>query len=161
MKTLLLVEDDANDRFLFSIAMTRQLSFSLQTVTDGQQAIQYLEGRGEFADRAKYPLPDIIVLNLKMPNVNGFEFLSWRSAFPSASSIPVVVLEGGGNKDDHQQAQKMGAILTYAKPCQLERLCEIVEEICTLTDKGFQQSNGLGIIIPKTETPQSRPRPLK
>jgi len=145
-KILLFVEDNADDSFLFSIAISAQGSFSFKTVPDGQQAINYLEGVGVFADRLKYPLPDIIVLDLKMPNLDGFGFLAWRRS-SQFLSVPVVVLEGSGNVDDQRRAQEMGALLTYTKPWGLERLHKIVEEIC-----------GLVVLIPQQETPQAERR---
>jgi CheY-like chemotaxis protein len=152
--TLLLVEDNADDSFLFSIALSAQGSSSLQTVPDGSQAIHYLQGRGLFPDRRKFPLPDIIVLDLKMPNIDGFEFLRWRTTSRFVS-IPVVVLEGSGRDADRQRAQAMGAIRTFSKPCGLERLCEIVHEICALSQRKLQQSSALGVMVPPTENPQS------
>lgn len=142
-KTILLVEDDANDVFLFSVAVRHAaLALYLQTVADGQQAIDYLQGKGKFSNRNQFPIPDAIVVDLKLPHVNGFEFLAWWSS-SEFISIPVVVLEGSGKQEDQQRAQEMGAILTFTKPCELEQLCEIVEAICTLLDKQFQQSHGL------------------
>ena len=68
MKTLLLVDDDRNDRFLVEMGCARaQVSFLLKTLESGAEAIRYLSGEGEFADRVEHPLPDLIFLDLKMP----------------------------------------------------------------------------------------------
>src|SRR5581483_9368621 len=72
MKTILQVEDDENDVFLLQHAMKRAgVSNPVQVATDGQQAIDYLQGAGKFADRMKYPFPCLVLLDLKLPYVMG------------------------------------------------------------------------------------------
>jgi CheY-like chemotaxis protein len=130
-RKILMVEDDENNRMFFSIAVKRLGSAHVQTVPDGGRAIEYLDGKGGYADRSKFPLPDVIVLDLRMPNVNGFQILTWQSGSPF-SSIPVIVLEGAGSTEEHKRARTMGAILTFTKPCELKRLFAIVKKIVNL-----------------------------
>jgi CheY-like chemotaxis protein len=126
---ILLVEDDENDILFFSLAVKRtRVPISLRTVIHGQQAIDYLQGKQEYSDRNRFPVPDLIVLDLKLPYVNGFDFLAWRSASPFAS-VPVIILEGSGGKKDLEKALEMGATLTLTKPAGLEPLKYIVREI--------------------------------
>lgn len=74
LKTVLLVEDDSNDVLLLQRAFRRAgLMHSLQVVTDGDQAVAYLSGEGQFADRTKHPLPSLILLDLKLPRRSGLE----------------------------------------------------------------------------------------
>ena len=127
-RNILMVEDDENDRTFFSIAIRKTGAASIQTVEDGQEAIDYLEAKGVYSNRSKYPLPDIIVLDLRMPRVNGFEFLAWRST-TQFSSLPVIVLEGSGDRQKQQSARDMGAVLAFSKPCGLEKLFELAKEI--------------------------------
>ncbi|HYQ94837.1 MAG TPA: response regulator, partial [Burkholderiales bacterium] len=92
MKTLLFVDDDPNDRTLVEMgcAMAR-VSFLLKTVASGVEAIRYLNGEGEFADRAEHPLPDLIFLDLKMPEMDGFQVLRWIRSHPATRMTPLAV----------------------------------------------------------------------
>ena len=148
-RTVLLVEDNPDDRFFFSAAVRQShLPLYLQAVGDGLQAVDYLEGNGKFGNGEKYPVPDIIVLDLNLPNMDGFEFLTWRST-SRFLSIPVVALAGDGNENQRQRAQQMGAILSFDKPCALERLCDIVGAICAVCDTACSARNPV----------DARPRP--
>jgi len=92
---LLLVDDNPIDLVFFGRAANRTLlDIRLQTLTAGQQAIDYLEAKGEYNERCRFPWPDLIVLDLKMPEVNGFDFLAWRKASALFSSIPVIIFSG-------------------------------------------------------------------
>jgi CheY-like chemotaxis protein len=129
---LLLVEDEETDRVLFSAALRRiQAPVFLRTVPDGWGAILYLEAKELYSDRTKYPLPDLIVLDLRMPIVNGFEFLRWRqtSAF---ARVPVIVLEASGMTEDHQRALGLGAEMVFRKPPSLGELSHIAGNIYDL-----------------------------
>src|SRR5690348_6931338 len=76
--TVLHIDDDPNDIELFQAAARRaQVRFSIQNVTDGEQAMAYLKGRGLFANRQLYPLPALVLLDLKMPRATGFDVLKW------------------------------------------------------------------------------------
>jgi CheY-like chemotaxis protein len=124
---ILFVDDDANDRELFRLAVRRAaLHVSVHTAVDGSEAIAYLEGVGLYADRRCYPVPDLVIVDLKMPLVNGFEFLAWRRASPQFASLPVVVLSGSGRSKDFEQAWSMGATHYLTKPNSLEDLAKIL-----------------------------------
>ena len=80
---ILLVDDDYNDCALFGIAVQKTgLNIRLETVRDGEEAVDYLEGRGVYADRAMHPLPALVVLDLNMRLSGAFEFLDWRPRSP-------------------------------------------------------------------------------
>src|SRR5438876_10659145 len=92
MKTLLCIDDDPNDRLLVEIGCGRaQVSFLLKSVQSGVEAIRYLSGGGEFADRVEHPLPDLIFLDLKMPEMDGFQVLRWIRSHPATRVTPVAV----------------------------------------------------------------------
>jgi len=95
MKTLLYVDDSSDDRFLVERACrSAGVSFQLKTVGGGFDAVRYLSGEGEFHNRAEYPLPDLILLDLKMPEVDGFEVLHWIRGDPTTHAIPVALYTG-------------------------------------------------------------------
>src|SRR5437868_2103044 len=78
MKTILQVEDDPNDVVFLKYALTKAgVANPLQVATDGQEAIDYLQGTGRFADREQFPLPCLILLDLKLPHVMGLDVLKW------------------------------------------------------------------------------------
>jgi CheY-like chemotaxis protein len=90
---VLIAEDIENDLVMLRRAF-RQASIMapIQYVTDGEQAIAYLKGEGKFARRDEFPLPDLLLLDLKMPRKSGFDVLEWLRTQPSLRHLRVVVL---------------------------------------------------------------------
>jgi len=130
---VLLIDDDHGDSALFGIAVDKSdLDIWLQTVTDGGVAIDYLEGRGVYADRSLHPLPDVVVLDLDMRLSGGLEFLEWRRASAAFSSLPVVLFSGFAYKGAIATALAMGASTFIAKPLQFEAWIGVVREIWEL-----------------------------
>ncbi len=128
--TVLHIEDDPNDSALLRAAARKAGGwYSLQTVEDGEQACAYLSGRGLYAARDKYPLPSLILLDLKMPRSTGFEVLRWIRANPESSHIPVVVLSGSELEDDIKDAYAAGANSYLMKPLGFNELVELVKNI--------------------------------
>jgi CheY-like chemotaxis protein len=126
---ILYVDDDHNDLALFGIAIDKlDLDIWLFTVLDGRQAIEYLTGSGDYADRTLHPLPDVILLDLRMSFTSGFEFLEWRRS-STFNSIPVVAFASFVSPADRQRALKLGADLCLTKPVGFEDLKECVRQI--------------------------------
>ena len=100
---------------------------NLQQVNDGSEAIEYLEGRGRFANRRKYPMPDILVLDLKMQLLSGFEVLLWLRQHPECAKIPTVVLSGSGQEKDVEQAYELGANTYFEKPSSFEDFISLIQ----------------------------------
>src|SRR5438067_13585502 len=108
MKTILQVEDDPNDVFLFKHAMNKVgLTNPVQIATDGQEAIDYLYGEGKFADRAKFPYPCLVLLDLKLPVVMGLGVLRWIRKQPG-KALRVVVLTACAGEGDIAMGYSLG-----------------------------------------------------
>jgi CheY-like chemotaxis protein len=112
----LLVEDNEDDAFFMQRAFRNAgLRNPLQIVTDGEQAIEYLAGQNGFADRKKYPLPDMIFLDLKMPGLNGFDVLRWIRK-NKKSDVRVAMLTSSPEEIDRKKARELGADCYLLKP---------------------------------------------
>lgn len=125
--TILLVEDDPNDVLLVQRAFRRsELSSLLQVARDGDRAIDYLLGQGSYQDRQTYPLPFLIILDLKLPRRSGFEVLQWIRETSVIKRIPVIVFTSSAESDDVNQAYEAGANSYLVKPPTSERLSELI-----------------------------------
>lgn len=96
------------------------LPIRLIAVEDGGDATNYFEGNPPYEDRSKYPIPDVILLDLKMPRVNGFEFLEWLRSRGDKHQrfIPVVVMSSSGMREDVDRAYALGANSYLVKPIE-------------------------------------------
>jgi CheY-like chemotaxis protein len=129
-QTVLYVEDNADDFELLERASKKcGTPFSLQHVTDGEQAVAYLNGTGPYADREDYPLPDLVLLDLKLPRLDGFEVLHWIRTNPPTATMPVVVLAGSSFRADIRRALELGANSYAAKPAKFEELQVLIDQI--------------------------------
>jgi CheY-like chemotaxis protein len=117
--TFLLVEDEPNDVALVEREFARApVPMRLHVTNDGSEAMDYIEGRGKFADRKEFPVPDVILLDLKMPRVGGFDFLKWLRTESSANTrlIPVVIMSSSAEEEDVDRAYALGANSYLVKP---------------------------------------------
>jgi CheY-like chemotaxis protein len=129
MKPILQVEDDPNDIFLLQRAIKKtEVANPLQVATDGQQAIDYLQGTGKFADREKFPLPCLILLDLKLPYVMGLEVLKVIRRHPG-NALAVIILTASSEESDIAAAYRLGANGYLTKPAQSAKLEEMVRAI--------------------------------
>ena len=136
---ILLVDDDEVDLSLFARAVERScLDIRLRTLTEGKQAIEYLEAKGRYSDRLLYPLPDVVVLDLRMPQVNGFDFLAWRKASALFSAIPVIVFSGSKDQNEIRRVFELGANQHIVKPQQFHGWEEVVREIWRFAAEGMK-----------------------
>src|SRR5215469_3895428 len=123
--TILIAEDTEADVVLLRLAFQKaEINASLQVVRDGQQAIWYLSGTDGYEDRQRYPLPDLLLLDLKMPLVDGFQVLAWRREHPSLWLMPVVALSSSVLAEDVAKVLQLGANSYVEKPVGLDRLTE-------------------------------------
>jgi CheY-like chemotaxis protein len=128
--TILLVEDDENDVFFMKRAMkAAHILNPLQVASDGRQAIRYLEGAGEYNDRERFPLPKLILLDLKLPYVMGLEVLKWIREQPELNGIIVVIFSSSKMAEDVHTAYLLGANSYLVKPSDPQALTEKVKVI--------------------------------
>jgi CheY-like chemotaxis protein len=129
MKTILQVEDDPNDVFFLQYAMKQAgVANPVQVASDGQQAIDYLKGAGKFADREQFPLPCLVLLDLKLPYVMGLDVLRWIRGRPE-TAFPVVMLSASAETADIATAYRLGANAFLTKPSEVSKLVEMVKAI--------------------------------
>ena len=127
---ILLVEDLENDILLVKKAFERAgLRNPMYVVHDGAEAVSYLSGSGKYANRDEHPLPDLILLDLKMPKMDGFEVLQWLRKRSGIRSIPVVVLTTSDAIRDVNRAYELGANSFLVKPFEFENLEALVKVV--------------------------------
>ncbi len=135
---ILLAEDDENDIFLMGRAFERAgIPNPLVTVRNGQEAIDYLAGKGRYAQRDKYPLPGVLLLDLKMPWMDGFDVLNWMRTQPQFNALPVVVLTSSKVQADIDKTREMGVYDYRVKPHGFEDLVRLLDDVrqCWLDEK--------------------------
>jgi DNA-binding response OmpR family regulator len=126
---ILQVEDEEHDVIFLQYALERaQVKNPLAVVRDGREAIAYLRGEGRFADRQDYPLPGLVLLDLRLP-WPGLEVLRWTRAQPEFAKLPVLVLSSSDQDADVDAAYRLGANGYIVKPSAPGQLVEIVRRI--------------------------------
>jgi CheY-like chemotaxis protein len=129
--TILHVEDDSNDVLLLKHACDYAgVPLNVQTVDDGDQAIAYLSGTGKFADRKRFPFPALVLLDLRMPKMTGFELLDWMRGRGNLRKLPVVVLTSSQHELDIERAYVSGANSFLIKPVAFADLVLLVKMLC-------------------------------
>jgi len=128
--TVLYVEDEENDVFIMQHVWKKAaIANALEVVTDGAQAIQYLSGKGKFADRVQHPMPFLVLLDLKLPKESGFNVLKWIRTQPAIHTLQVVVLTSSDHPEDIHRACSLGANAYLTKPPTRVRLQEMAESL--------------------------------
>ncbi len=129
---ILLVEDNPDDAFFVQQAFhSAQIEHPLFTVSDGQEGIDYIAGKGAYADRTIYPLPRLVIADLKMPGLGGIELIQWMRQDTHAKLIPIVILSSSGLSADVNATYAFGAnayMVKPANPVALKRLLRTIAE---------------------------------
>src|ERR1700722_793214 len=129
-QTILVAEDDDNDVFFLERAFKlAQITNPRCRVKDGEEAIAYLRGEGEFSDRQRHPLPCLMLLDLKMPRKNGFEVLAWVRQQPTIKRLPIAILTSSKETPDINRAYDSGANTYLVKPVNFEEFLETIRAL--------------------------------
>jgi CheY-like chemotaxis protein len=127
---ILLVEDSPDDALLIQRACRKaNLANPVQHVSDGEEAVAYLSGAPPWSDRAKFPLPVFMLLDLKLPRRSGLEVLEWVRRESPVKRLPVVVLTSSRESVDVNRAYDIGVNSYLTKPVGFEALLEMVKNI--------------------------------
>jgi len=124
---ILLVDDEENDIFFMTDAFNRLGIGNFQIVTDGQQAVDYLRGEGKFSDRNQFPMPAIVLLDLKLPFIMGLDVLKRIRERPGGPIV--IILSASSDPRDISSAYAAGANAYLVKPSSVEGLLNLVRSI--------------------------------
>ena len=126
--TVLLVEDNPDDVLLTTRAFKRANLFSpIQVVEDGDKAVSYLSGEPPYSDRDRFPVPVVVLMDLKLPRRSGLEVLKWIRSVPVLKGLPVVVLTSSADDRDVNSAYDLGANSYLVKPVGFDALFDMVK----------------------------------
>jgi DNA-binding response OmpR family regulator len=127
---VLYVEDEESDIIFMQKAFaTAGLRSSLRLASDGRAAIDYLSGAGIYGDRGEYPVPAVVVLDLNLPAVPGFEVLKWMRKHLDYTSTPVVIFSSSTREQDKVKAHQLGANEFLEKPASGRKFLSVVQRL--------------------------------
>src|SRR6267378_450816 len=130
LKNILLADDSPDDVFLIRSAFKKNgFRDSIHVVTNGEEVLRYLKGEGAYADRKQYPVPHLLLLDLNMPTLNGFEVLSWIRARQEWMCLPVIVLTMSFYGPEIKRAYELGANSFITKPPEFSDLVASLKEV--------------------------------
>jgi CheY-like chemotaxis protein len=163
---ILLAEDDEDYVLLIKGAFSQaKITNPVHVVWNGQEAIYYLKGEGRYSNRDEFPLPDLLLLDLKMPRINGFEVLKWLRGQPGLSGMRVLVLTSSDAIRDVNEAYRLGANSFMVKPMDFEDTTELSRLIsdywlkASRTPDSFRppQQEKSSEKVPEVDTSETRP----
>ena len=128
--TVLLVEDNPDDVFFIKWAFKKaRLDLTLTVVSDGRDAVDYLQGNPPYGDRVAYPLPTLIILDLRLPGMHGLEVLRWIRSHPAFQRLPITILTGSVIREELNRAYDLGANSFLLKPLSLVDLKNTLQQL--------------------------------
>ena len=128
--TILVVDDDPADQFLVQEAMkSSNLNYNLRLVSDGDEALDYLFGRGRYSDRVRSPRPDLILLDLNMPRFSGRQVARAIKNNPYLKKIPVVILTTSGQEEDIEELYSIGVNSYLQKPTNFDEFTAALRDL--------------------------------
>lgn len=128
---ILLIDDDADERALTDHALKLALptGSTVHLAVSGDQAIRYMIGEGEYADRRQFPFPTLVITDLNMPDGDGFDVLEFLKANPQWSVVPRILFSSSSDDDDVRTAFALGASAVHVKPISSSQLAECMRAI--------------------------------
>lgn len=127
---ILIVDDAEDDVLLLRKALRRsEISCGVQAVNSGEEALAYLQGEGRFSNQFEHPLPDLVLLDLKMPRMDGFEVLQWIRRQENFHALRVVVLTASEDAEHVNRAYQLGANSFVVKPMEFESLVVLARQL--------------------------------
>ena len=125
-------DDREEDRQLFKLAFERAgLTNPLVLLESGPQVQAYLQGAGQFSERATYPLPSILLIDFNMPEISGVQLTAWVRAQPEFQKLIILLCSGSGEKCDVDAAYAAGANSYITKPSSVFRLATVLQTVHT------------------------------
>ena len=145
--TFLLVEDSNADAVLLRRAFSKaHIVNPVRVTVTGEEALAYLSGSGKYSDRRLFPIPSVILLDLNLPGISGFEVLAWVRQQPHLSHVRIVILTDSDDSHQVKQAYQLGAASYLVKPNDLDELASFAQAL-----GGFWQW--------EAATPEAPPQP--
>jgi CheY-like chemotaxis protein len=130
---VLVVDDNPDDIELMRLAFEKaKAPCGLMSAADGAEAIKYLSGEGNYSDRKLYPMPLLVLLDLNMPRVNGFEVLAWMQKHATSRFPVVITLSYSHLESDIRRAYELGTSAYIAKPVDLDSSVSLVKLLINL-----------------------------
>jgi len=127
---ILLVEDNEEDIVLFKAALRKaRVANPLNVVKDGEEAIKYLSGVDPYSDRKIHPIPILLLLDLRLPKISGFEVLEWIREQPALNDLTVVIMSGSADAPNVKIAHELRANSYLLKPRNFDQLVELMKRI--------------------------------
>lgn len=154
--TVLYADDDENDAFFMERAFARLDGHSrLRVVTNGVLAVKYLSGAGAYADRDAFPLPALLLLDVKMPHMSGLEVLKWTRAQREFDHLPVVMFSSSTQQADIDFCATHGASAYLVKPSRADQLSDLVPQVVAAALD--QESIRRKLDLPGNQLPEPMP----
>jgi CheY-like chemotaxis protein len=127
---ILHAEDNPDDALLIQIALKKSgVPFTITTLEDGAKVLEYLKGEKEFADRHRFPLPTLALLDIKIPRYSGLEVLEWLRSQGRFAALPIVMLTSSRNLADVRRAYELGVNAYVVKAVEYEELQDTIRTV--------------------------------
>jgi CheY-like chemotaxis protein len=128
--TVLLAEDEEDDVFFLKRALNKsRITDPLHVVNDGEHAVDYIRGERDYGNRRRHPMPDIMIVDLKMPGKSGFEVLNWLRRESRCRSMPLIILSSSPEPRDIARAYEFGANAYLVKSSDMDHFSAILKDL--------------------------------